>query len=74
MPPKEDNKAGEGLERMSCEEQLQALGLSSLEKRKPRDNLIVLCSFLRRGGGQGHAELFSLVPGDKMHGNGSVLH
>lgn len=46
---------------MSCEDQLRALGLSSLEKRKLRVTLIALCSFLRRGDGQGRAELFPLV-------------
>jgi len=37
------------LERMSSEEQLRTLGLSSLEKRRPRGDLIAPCSFLSRG-------------------------
>lgn len=64
-PPEEDNKAHEGLEGMSCEEELRALGLSGLERRKLRGNLLVLCSFLGRGDGQGKAEHLSLVPRDR---------
>ena len=30
-------------------------------------------SFLRRGSGEGGADLFSLVSSDRMHGNGSKL-
>ncbi|KAK4815588.1 hypothetical protein QYF61_004803 [Mycteria americana] len=51
-----------GLEGMSCEEWLRTLGLSSLEKRRLRGDLVALCSFLRRGGGEGGAELFSWDP------------
>jgi len=39
-----------GLEGMSHEESVRTLGLSSLEKRRLRGNLIFLHSFLRRGG------------------------
>jgi len=37
-------------------------------------NLIAPCSFLRRGHGEGGAELFSLGSRDRTHGNGSQLH
>jgi len=48
--------------------------LSSLETRRLRDDLIALYSFLRRGSGEGGAELFYLVCSARMHGNGSKLH
>ena len=62
-----------GLEGMSYEEQLRTLGLSSLEKRSLRGNLLALYSFLRRGSGEGGADLFSLVSSDRTCGNGSKL-
>ena len=63
-----------GLEGMSCEGWLRTLGLSGLERRGLRGDLIALCSFLRSGRGEGGAELFSLGPSDRTHGNGSKLH
>lgn len=66
-------KLVEGLEGMSCEEQLRTLGLPSLEKSRMRGKLITLHSFLRRGSEEGGAELFSLVCTDRMHGNSSKL-
>jgi len=71
MPPEEGNKAGEGLEGMSYEEWLGTLGLPSLERRRLRGDLIALYSFLRRGSGEGGADLFSLGSSDRMLGNGT---
>ncbi|KAK4822566.1 hypothetical protein QYF61_016135 [Mycteria americana] len=53
-------KLVKGLEGMSC-------GLRSLD-------LIVLYSSLRRGGGEGGADLFSVASSDRTRGNGSKLH
>jgi len=64
----------EGLEDMSCEERPRTLGLSSLETRRLRGDLLALCSFVRRGQGEGGAELFCLGSRDRTRGNGSKLH
>ncbi|KAK4820511.1 hypothetical protein QYF61_000090, partial [Mycteria americana] len=44
------------------------------EKRRLRGDLVPLYSFLRRGSGEGGADLFSLVSTDRTHGNGLELH
>ena len=67
-------KLVKGLEGMSCEEQLRALGLTSLEERRLRGNLLALYSFLRRGSGEGGAELFSLGSSARTCGNSPKLH
>jgi len=54
-------------------ERLRALGSSGLEKKGLRGDLTVLCSFPRRGRGEGGAELLSLASSDKMCANGSKL-
>ncbi|KAK4824025.1 hypothetical protein QYF61_009616 [Mycteria americana] len=53
-------KLVEGLEGRLYEEQLRTLGLSILERRRLRVDLIAPYSFLRRGSGEGGADLFSL--------------
>ncbi|KAK4823302.1 hypothetical protein QYF61_000515 [Mycteria americana] len=61
------------LEGMSYEERLRTSGLSSLERRRLRDDLIALYSFLRRGSRGVGDDLFSLVSSDRTRGNGSQL-
>lgn len=61
----------EELEGLSCEE--RALGLSSLEKKRLNFDFVALCSCLRRGHGEGSADLFSLESSDRMHENGSKM-
>ena len=58
---------------MSCEERLRTLGLSSLENRMPRGDLMALCNSLRRERAEGGASLYSLGTEDGMHGNGTKL-
>ena len=58
-----------GLEHKSYEERQRELGLFSLEKRRLRADLIMVCSFLTRGGGGAGTDLSSLVTNDKTRGN-----
>jgi len=67
-------KPVEGLEGVSYEEWLRTLGLSSLEKRRLRGDLIVPSSFLRRGSGEEGADLLSHGSSNKTCGNVSKLH
>jgi len=59
---------------MSYEEQLRTLDLPSLKKRRLKDDLIALYDFLRKGSGEGSADLFSLVSSDRTRGTGSKLY
>jgi len=46
-------KMVKGLESISYEERLRTLGLSSLERRRLRYNVIALCNILERGRTEG---------------------
>lgn len=50
------------------------LGLSSLEKRRPRSDLMALYSFLRSESTEAGAGLFSLVTDDRIRRNSTMLH
>lgn len=53
-----------GLEGMSSEERLRMLGLSSLEKRRPKGNLIALDNFLSREIREGTCGRMRMAPGE----------
>ncbi|PKU39373.1 hypothetical protein llap_10321 [Limosa lapponica baueri] len=64
-------KVVKGLGGMSFEEWLRTLSLSILEKRRLREDLVVLCGFLKRRSGEGG--IFSLVSSDWTCGSSSKL-
>ena len=61
MYPGESNETARNMKPKSYEEQLRELGLSCLEKRRLRADLITLCSSLKGGCGEMEISLFSQV-------------
>ncbi|KAJ7408430.1 hypothetical protein BTVI_59615 [Pitangus sulphuratus] len=66
-------KPVKGLEGEPYEERLRSLGLFSLEKRRLREDLIVVFKNLMRGSGRADTDLFCLVTSDRGQGKGIVV-
>lgn len=74
VPESVQRRATKLVKGMSHEERLRTLLLSSLEEGRLRGILLALHNFLRRGGGNRGASLFSLVGKDRAQQNGTKLH
>lgn len=63
-------KLMKGLENKSCEEQLREFGWLGLKNRRPREDLIILCSYVKGHCIEEGVGLFSQVTSDRACGNG----
>lgn len=66
-------KLEQGVEVISCEEQLRMSGLSGLETKRQKCDFIAPCSLLRRRSGEEVAEVFSLGFSDRISGKSSKM-
>lgn len=68
--PKKATNMIQGLEYLSYEERLRELGQFSLSQRKLREDLINVYKLLKGGCKNDRTRLLSVMPTDRMRGNG----